>query len=112
MCKRTLEKSMSLDSYSRNFIASFFEIADYKHLPKVLLALDELKRPSSHSDIENCFVDHRQRVVYASLRKTIRKGIQLKLIKKNEKYELTELGRQWADIFRRAIDAIEKLEAT
>lgn len=101
---------MSLEGYTKEFIAFFFEIAEYKHLPKVLLALDELGKPSSHSDIENCFVDHRQRVVYASLRKTIKKGIELKLIRRNEKYHLTELGERWAKTFRKAIDAIEKLE--
>lgn len=94
---------MSLESYNKPPIALFFEIAEYKHLPKVLLALAELKDSSTLSGIQNCLVSHRQWAGRPSLSKTLDRGIKMKLLRKNKKFELTELGKQCADFLKKGI---------
>ena len=100
---------MSLENFNNEKIRSFFELSTYKHLPKLLLALDELNKPSALADIENCFVSHRQSARYSSLKKTVKKALELKLIQGDREYSLTDLGGEKTNFIKKAIAKLMEL---
>jgi len=98
---------MSLESFNNEKIRDVFELACYKHLPKLLLALDELNKPSPMSAIENCFVWHRQSVRYGSLKKTIKKAKELDLVHGEKEFSLTKLGKEKMELLRETLTKME-----
>lgn len=100
---------MSLEDFNEEKVKTFFEIADYKHLPKLLLAIDELNRASSLADIENIFVDHRQKARYSSLTKTIKRAKKMKLIEGDNQYSLTNYGKENVEFLKKLLPLLKKL---
>jgi len=100
---------LSLENFTNEKIRTFFELVFYKHLPKLLLALDELNKPSMLLNIEICFVSHRQSVRYSSLKKTVNKAKKLGFIQGDKEYSLTDLGKEKVEFVKKAIAKLMEL---
>jgi len=75
----------------------------------ILLALYELDRPCSSTDIVNLLVDHRIRISNSSLAQTLKKAQMFKLITKNDGYLLTPEGKIWASNIKKIFEFIANL---
>lgn len=101
---------MGLESFTSEKVMAYLEVLSYKNLAKVLMAMDELDRACSSTDIANHLAGHRLRVGNSSMAQTLKKGQELRLIKKNDSYFLTALGKEWASKARSVLQAIANLE--
>jgi len=99
-----------LDLFTDKKVVPYLEMLTYKNLPKVVLAMDEIDKKCSSTDIANVLVKHRLRVSNSSLAQTLETGWSLGLIERNGGFSLTSLGKEWACKLERALQSIVKLE--